>query len=177
MRPPIPAVVRWGCASVLLSPTLLAMSACTPEPPPQIVREAVSASPDTPYSEVVRVGDTYFFSGKTGATDSTRALPDDQRIIPETRAIFAAFEGALQRQGLTFADVVNANVYLTDIGDFADMNSVYIEHFPTDRPARTTVAVAALPNSGIVEISFIAIALPATAARRDSLAAQRDSLR
>ncbi len=60
-------------------------------------------------------------------------------------------------QGLTFGDVVQATVYLADIGDYDEMNRVYAEYFPANAPARETVAVSGIVSGARVEISFIAV--------------------
>jgi len=62
----------------------------------------------------------------------------------------------LKAAGKTFADVVKVNVYLTDMKDFPEMNAVYGRHFEVPYPARTTVAVAALPLGAAVEIELMA---------------------
>jgi reactive intermediate/imine deaminase len=62
----------------------------------------------------------------------------------------------LKSAGLDFSDVVNSNVYLTDIKNFQAMNKVYKSYFPTNPPARTTIAIPALPGDSQVEITFIA---------------------
>ena len=62
----------------------------------------------------------------------------------------------LKAAGLGFSDVVNSNVYLTDIKNFQAMNKVYKTYFPQKPPARTTIAVPALPGGSHVEITFIA---------------------
>jgi reactive intermediate/imine deaminase len=62
----------------------------------------------------------------------------------------------LKSAGLDFPDVVNSNVYLTDIKNFQAMNKVYKTYFPANPPARTTIAVPALPGESHVEITFIA---------------------
>jgi reactive intermediate/imine deaminase len=62
----------------------------------------------------------------------------------------------LKSAGLDFRDVVNSNVYLTDIKNFQAMNKVYKTYFPSNPPARTTIAVPALPGESHVEITFIA---------------------
>ena len=59
--------------------------------------------------------------------------------------------------GLDFADVVKATVYLRDFGDFAAMNAVYREYFPTEPPTRATVGVTALAADYRVEIEVIAV--------------------
>ena len=141
--------------------TCFALSACAVEraQPSQerrtSDREALGTQAELPYSEAYRVGQTYYFAGKVGATDSTRALPQG-RTAAETRNVLENFRAAFERLGLGFEDVVNANVYLTNIDDFAEMNAVYREYFPSNPPARTTVAVAGLPGGAVVEIAFVA---------------------
>lgn len=142
----------------------LVLAACTTEAAlPAPVREALGGQAELPYSEAVRYGDTYYFSGKVGATDSTRALPEG-RTAAEARNVLEAFQGALERNGLGFEDVVNATVYLTDINAFAEMNTVYREYFPTEPPARTTVAVSGLPGDAAIEIALVAVTGGAPAA-------------
>ena len=62
----------------------------------------------------------------------------------------------LEAAGLTFDDVVKVNVYLTSMDDFAEMNVVYADRFTEPFPARTTVAVAALPLGARIEIELVA---------------------
>ena len=62
----------------------------------------------------------------------------------------------LAAAGLTFDDVVKVNVYLTAMADFAEMNEVYARQFSEPYPARTTVAVAALPLGARIEIELVA---------------------
>jgi hypothetical protein len=62
----------------------------------------------------------------------------------------------LEAAGKTFADVVRVGVFLTDIRDFQAMNSVYARFFQAPYPARTTVAVVALPLGAAVEIDLVA---------------------
>ena len=119
-------------------------------------REAIHPQPDRPYSQAVRVGRTYYFAGKIGVTDSTRALTSG-RTAAETRVVLESFKALFAEQGLTLGDVVQATVYLADIADYGEMNRVYAEYFPSDPPARETVAVSGIVNGGRVEISFIAV--------------------
>ncbi len=119
-------------------------------------REAIHPQPDRPYSQAVRVGPVWFFAGKIGVTDSTRALASG-RAAAETRNVMEAFRALLAEQGLTFADVAQATVYLADIGDYDEMNRVYAQYFPADPPARETVAVSGIVSGARVEISLIAV--------------------
>ena len=61
----------------------------------------------------------------------------------------------LKAAGRSFADVVRAGVYLTDMTDFVAMNGIYAKHFHQPFPARTTIAVAALPLGAHVEIGLV----------------------
>jgi len=115
-----------------------------------------SQLPERPYSGVVRAGHTYYFAGRVGASDSTRALTEG-RIAAEVRNIMESYRVLFDELGLEFSDVVQGNVFLADVNDYAEMNAVYGEYFATDPPARTTVAVAALPGGADVEIAFIAV--------------------
>ncbi len=150
---------RFNAGAAVVTPRtftlVIACSLIACQAPPE--RETFySQLPARPYSGVVRVGDTYYFSGKIGVTDSTRALASG-RTAAEVRNIMEAFGELLAELDLTFADVVNGSVFLVDMDDYAEMNRVYGEYFPRDPPARATVAAAALPGGAVVEISFVAV--------------------
>jgi 2-iminobutanoate/2-iminopropanoate deaminase len=137
-------------AVLIAALTVLACQA----PPPD--RETLhSQLPERPYSGVVRVGDTYYFSGKVGVTDESRAMTE-RRTAVEVRNIMESYKELFAELGLDFSDVVQGSVFLADVNDYAVMNQVYGEYFPNDPPARTTVAVAALPGGANVEIAFVA---------------------
>ncbi|HSG80797.1 MAG TPA: Rid family hydrolase [Gemmatimonadota bacterium] len=135
---------------------VLATAAVACQSPPPDRETLHSQLPDRPYSAVVRVGDTYYFSGKIGATDETRAMTDG-RTAAEVRNIMEAFDTLFQELGLEFADVVQGSVFLIDMDDYAAMNAAYGEYFTSDPPARSTIAVAALPGDANVEIAFTAV--------------------
>ncbi|HEX9885921.1 MAG TPA: RidA family protein [Longimicrobiales bacterium] len=117
-------------------------------------REAIRPAQGRPYSQAVRYGDTYYLSGKVGATGQTRAMTEG-RAAAEVRNIMESFRDLLTELGLDFGDVVMATVFLTDIADYSAMNDVYAEYFPANPPARETVAVRDLVGGAAVEISFI----------------------
>lgn len=109
-----------------------------------------------PYSAAVQVGDTYWFSGKIGVTDETRAMADG-RAAAETRNIMEQFKELLGELDMDFGDVVKATVYLADIGSYSQVNEVYGQYFTADPPAREAVAVKDLVAGAAIEISFIAV--------------------
>lgn len=109
-----------------------------------------------PYSAAVQVGDMFWFAGKVGNTAETAALARGRAAV-ETRNIMEAFRALLGELGMDFGQLVQGTVYLVDIADYEDMNAVYGEYFPTDPPARETVAVKELVGGALVEISFIGV--------------------
>jgi len=124
-----------------------------------VTREAFS-SPDAPhavgpYSQAVASGDHVFLSGQTPIDPATGALVD-ANVAGQAQRCFDNLEAVLAAAGLTFDDVLKVNVYLTSMDDFAEMNTVYARQFSEPFPARTTVAVAALPLGAQIEIELVA---------------------
>ena len=108
-----------------------------------------------PYSQAVASGDHVFLSGQTPIDPATGALIDAD-VGGQTQRCFDNLAAVLAAAGLTFDDVVKVNVYLTAMADFAEMNEVYVRQFSEPYPARTTVAVAALPLGARIEIELVA---------------------
>ena len=109
-------------------------------------------------SPAVRVGDVVYLSGVLGTKPGGGGLADGG-IEGQTRQALENVKASLALAGGMMQDVVKCTVFLTDVKDFAAMNQVYREFFPTDPPARSTVAVAGLvvPNA-VIEIECIAAA-------------------
>ena len=149
-------------SAVLLSPLLfpsLLLFGCQAPPSdgPPLTREAVNSQlPERPYSQAVRVGNTFYFSGQLGVTEETLAM-EEGRIEAETRNIMESFKGLFQELGVEFGDVVKGTVYLADVADYGGMNQVYGEYFPEDPPARECIAAGQILSDGLVEISFVAV--------------------
>lgn len=144
--------------ALFLLPLLLA--ACqAPQPPAQgpVTREAINSQlPSRPYSQAMRVGNTYYFSGKLGVTEETMVL-ETGRIEAETRNIMESFGELFQELGVGFGDVVQGTVYLADVEYYGGMNQVYGEYFPDNPPARECIAAGQILSDGLVEISFVAV--------------------
>jgi len=118
-------------------------------------------SPDAPkaigpYSQAVKAGNLLYLSGQTPIDPSIGKLIDGD-ISEQTQRAFMNLSLVLKEAGLTFDHVIKVNVYLTDMANFAAMNEVYGRQFSAPYPARTTVAVAALPLNALVEIEMIAL--------------------
>jgi 2-iminobutanoate/2-iminopropanoate deaminase len=104
-----------------------------------------------PYSPAVRVGKWVVLSGQLGLDPATGALVDGG-TEQQARQALANISAILGDCGLTLHDVVKATVFVTDLGEFTTVNSVYAAAFGDHKPARSTVQVAALPGGGSVEI-------------------------
>ena len=121
---------------------------------PHIIEPANSPKPVGPYSHAVRVGDLLFCSGQIPLTKEGKLV--EGGILEQTRQVLENVKAILQDQSLAFDNVIKATVFMTDLGEFADMNKVYGEYFKSNFPARSTVQVAALPRGARMEIEIIA---------------------
>ena len=104
-----------------------------------------------PYSPAVRAGDWLALAGQVGIDPATGKLADDG-VGGQTRQALANIAAVLGDCGATLSDVAKTTVFLVDMGDFPVMNEVYADAFAGHRPARSTIAVAALPLGARVEI-------------------------
>jgi 2-iminobutanoate/2-iminopropanoate deaminase len=101
-----------------------------------------------PYTPVVRAGDWIIVSGQVGAVEG--ALADG--VAAQTGQAIENLKAQLATMDASLADVKKTLCFLTDMGEFATFNEAYIAGFGDSRPARSTVAVAALPIGAEVEI-------------------------
>jgi 2-aminomuconate deaminase len=126
---------------------------------------AGKAQPRGKYPHFRRAGDFIFISGTSarraddsiaGATqDASGRLLLDMRT--QTRAVLENIRDILGHAGASLADLVEVSTFLVDMADFDAYNEVYGEFFGSDAPARTTVAVAALPHPHLlIEIKAVA---------------------
>lgn len=112
-----------------------------------------------PYSQAVRVGNTLFASGQVALDPATGQLVQGGIAEQTTRAL-ENVKAVLTEAGLTLTNVVKTTVFLKSMADFAAMNEIYAKYLAPEGvvpPARSTVAVAALPKDALVEIEVIAV--------------------
>jgi 2-iminobutanoate/2-iminopropanoate deaminase len=109
-----------------------------------------------PYSQATRANGLLFTAGQVGFDPTTGELVDGG-ISEQTERVLANIRAILEAERLDFSSVVKTTVYLVDMADFAEMNTVYARAFGDHRPARSTVAVAALPRGARVEIDAVAV--------------------
>lgn len=109
-----------------------------------------------PFSEAVQAGPFLFLSGMLGNVPGTFELVPGG-IQPETRATMEKIKAAIEAHGSSMDRVVKCTVFLADMAEWAAMNEVYVTFFPTDKPARSAVAVSGLALGARVEIECTAV--------------------
>jgi 2-iminobutanoate/2-iminopropanoate deaminase len=124
--------------------------------PGKIIRpEGHQPNLNAPYSPGVMVGDALYLSGQGSVDPKTGQLVQGP-IEAHVKQTLENLGAILKAAGMDFSNVVSANVYLPEMGNFEKMNSVYRSYFKSDPPARTTIGVSALPGDTPVEITFLA---------------------
>jgi 2-iminobutanoate/2-iminopropanoate deaminase len=108
-----------------------------------------------PYSQAV-ISNGFLFTAGQVALDPAKGELVTGGIAEQTTQALENVRAILTEAGADFSQVVKTTVFLVDMGDFTTMNEVYGRAFGTHRPARSTVAVAALPRGARVEIEMIA---------------------
>lgn len=108
-----------------------------------------------PYSQAIKVGNLIYTSGQIPIDPATGALVAGG-IKEQTRQSLLNVQAILKEAGLSMSSVVKTTVFMADMNDFADMNGVYAEFFTEPYPARSAVAVKALPKGALVEIEVVA---------------------
>lgn len=112
-----------------------------------------------PYSQAIRAGGFVFCSGQiplVPAGPGTASGLVEGGVAEQTTQVLANLGAVLAAAGLTAADVVKTTVFLVSMDDFPAMNEVYQGFFTDAPPARSTIAVAALPRGALVEIEALA---------------------
>jgi 2-iminobutanoate/2-iminopropanoate deaminase len=108
-----------------------------------------------PYSQAIQVGNLVYTSGQLPIDPTTGKFPEGG-IKEQTCQSLANIQAILQGAGLSMGSVIKTTVFMADMNDFADMNSVYAEFFNEPYPARSAVAVKSLPKGALVEIEVVA---------------------
>jgi 2-iminobutanoate/2-iminopropanoate deaminase len=111
--------------------------------------------PIGPYSQAVMTGHEVYCSGQIPIDPSTGEIVSGD-VAEQTERAIANLGAVLCAAGCTYADVIKTTLYLIDMNDFAAVNTVYEKYFGMTKPARSTVAVAALPRGARIEIDCIA---------------------
>ena len=112
-------------------------------------------APVGPYSQAVQIGSELYCSGQIPLDPQNGDIVEGD-VEAQTERVLENLGAVLCAAGCHFADVVKTTVYLIDMNDFSAMNAVYDRYLGATKPARSTVAVAALPRGARVEIDCIA---------------------
>ena len=122
----------------------------------RVIRAPGAPEPIGPYNQAIRAGDYLFCSGQVALDPATGALVEGDAAA-QTQQILKNLGAVLDAAGARFEDVVKTTIFLVDMNDFPAVNEAYGTVFRDEAPARSTVAVAALPRGARVEIDAIAL--------------------
>ena len=122
----------------------------------EVIYSENASKPIGPYSQGIRVGNTYYFSGCIGLDPATAELVQGGVEAQTTQAMKNIGE-LLKAAGLDYSNIVKTSIFLRDMADFPKMNAVYAAYFKEAFPARETVAVVGLPKDALVEISVTCV--------------------
>jgi 2-iminobutanoate/2-iminopropanoate deaminase len=109
-----------------------------------------------PYSQAIEANGMVFLSGQIPVVPATGNVVEGG-IVEQTTQVFENIQQVLAQAGLTTANIVKTTVFLADMALFGEMNAVYAKYFEGEFPARSAVAVKALPKGVLVEIESIAV--------------------
>jgi len=107
-----------------------------------------------PYSHAASAGNTLYISGQLGLEPATGNLLEG--VEAQATQALKNLKSVLAAADMDLSDVVKTTVFLVDMGDFAAINAIYAQAFGETKPARSCVAVAALPKGGLFEIEAVA---------------------
>jgi 2-iminobutanoate/2-iminopropanoate deaminase len=108
-----------------------------------------------PYSQAIKSGNTLYCSGQIPLDPATGEMVSGD-VIVQTERVMKNIAALLSAANVGLDDVIKTTIYLVEMGDFASVNEVYGRCFQNHKPARSTVAVKALPRGALVEIEVIA---------------------
>ena len=116
--------------------------------------KTIVSTPNAPaaigtYSQAVKVDGTVYLSGQIGLDPASMQLVDG--IDAQIHQVFKNLSAVCEAAGGSLADIVKLNVFLTDLGNFANVNEIMGRYFQQPYPARAAVGVASLPRGALVE--------------------------
>lgn len=109
-----------------------------------------------PYSQAVRAGDTVYFSGQIPLDPASGEIVAGD-ISAQARRAFDNLKAVAEAAGGSLDDIVRVGLYVTDLGEFAQVNAVMSEYFEAPFPARSTIEVPALPKGARFEVDAVMV--------------------
>lgn len=108
------------------------------------------------YSQAVKVGDTVYLSGQIPLVPATMEMVEGG-VDAQIRQVFDNLKAVCEAAGGSFDDIVKLNIFLTDLGNFATVNTIMAEYFREPYPARAAIGVASLPRGAAVEMDAVMV--------------------
>ena len=106
------------------------------------------------YSQAIRCGDMLYTSGQIGLNPSTGAMVADN-VASQAKQVVKNLSAVIAEAGGSLNQIVKVTIFLEDMNDFAEVNQIYADWLGEHKPARSTVAVAALPLAAKVEMDCV----------------------
>ena len=106
------------------------------------------------YSQGVELNGTFYFSGQIGLNPKTGVLAEG--FGAQLRQTLSNIDGLLKSQDLKRSNIIKTSIFLTDLGNFSQVNEAYTAFFEAPYPARSCIQASALPKGAVVEIEVIA---------------------
>lgn len=123
----------------------------------KVINTPDAPAPIGPYNQAIMAGETLYVSGQIALNPINGELINAS-LEEETEQVFRNLKAILSAADMNFENVVKCSIFITDMNDFSEINSIYEKYFDGKAaPARETVAVANLPKFVNVEISLIAV--------------------
>ncbi len=120
----------------------------------EIIHTDLAPSAIGTYSQAVKVGSTVYMSGQIALDPGNMELVSDD-IKDQINQVFKNLSAVANAAGGSLADVVKLNVFLTDLGNFPDVNQIMADYFSQPYPARAAIGVASLPKAAAVEMDAV----------------------
>ncbi len=120
------------------------------------IRSEKAPEPIGPYSQAIGYGAMVFMSGQVPLIPGTPNLVEGS-VAAQTEQVMKNLTAVAESAGITLQHIVKTTIFLTDMADFAEVNEVYGRYFKPPFPARSTIAVKALPKAARVEIEAIGL--------------------
>ncbi|MGH6985247.1 MAG: RidA family protein [Caulobacteraceae bacterium] len=143
-------------AALVLAPLLVAspISTAAPRTAPVFLASPLAKAQNLPFSSGVVVGRTLYIAGTTGVDPGEANRPDPSQ---EARIVMNRVEQTVKMAGMTMDDVVEVQVFCTDLSDYVPFNAVYGTYFHGHYPARAFIGVAGLTFGARYEVMGIAV--------------------
>ena len=108
-----------------------------------------------PYSQAIQVENTLYLAGQLGLDPATGKFAGED-FESQARQALKNHQAILEAAGFSLQDVVQVQVFVKDLNDYAGFNKIYQEFFESDFPARAVLEVSRIPADGLIEIMMIA---------------------